>query len=176
MPLPIIELRGVSKQFPGVRALDNVSLTIPPGMYGLLGPNGAGKSTLMRTIATLQEPDAGKILLGDIDVLRPVAQTRNVAFLLNDRADLVRATGCDGAHVGQEDMPAREARRLMGPDAIVGFSSHNAQQLCAAGGEPVDYVALGPVFGTASKRQPDPFVAFSTPPRRASATRGRGRC
>src|SRR5437763_438493 len=57
-----------------------------------------------------------------IDALRPVAQTRNVAFLLNDRADLVRATGCDGAHVGQEDMPAREARRLMGPDAMLGVT------------------------------------------------------
>ena len=66
-----LEIRDVSKTYPnGVRALTNVSLTIPPGMYGLLGPNGAGKSTLMRTIATLQEPDAGAITLGDIDVLR----------------------------------------------------------------------------------------------------------
>jgi len=54
----------------GVKALDNVSLTIPQGMYGLLGPNGAGKSTLMRTIATLQEPDSGSIRLGEIDVLK----------------------------------------------------------------------------------------------------------
>src|ERR1700709_2930442 len=55
-----------------------------------------------------------------IDALRPVCQSRDVAFLLNDRADLVRATGCDGAHVGQEDMPAREARRLMGPELTLG--------------------------------------------------------
>ena len=54
----------------GVQALNHVSLTIPPGMYGLLGPNGAGKSTLMRILATLQEPDAGAITLGDIDVLQ----------------------------------------------------------------------------------------------------------
>jgi ABC-type multidrug transport system ATPase subunit len=53
-----------------VRALGNVTLTIPRGMFGLLGPNGAGKSTLMRTLATLQQPDAGTITLGDIDVLR----------------------------------------------------------------------------------------------------------
>ena len=53
-----LRIENLSKAYPnGVRALDNVSLTIPPGMYGLLGPNGAGKSTLMRTIATLQEPD-----------------------------------------------------------------------------------------------------------------------
>jgi ABC-2 type transport system ATP-binding protein len=66
-----LEIRGVSKTYPnGVRALKNITLSIPPGMYGLLGPNGAGKSTLMRTIATLQEPDSGSITLGDLDVLK----------------------------------------------------------------------------------------------------------
>src|SRR5687767_1303529 len=66
-----LEIRGISKTYPnGVRALKNVTLSIPPGMYGLLGPNGAGKSTLMRTIATLQEPDSGSITLGDLDVLK----------------------------------------------------------------------------------------------------------
>ncbi|GAB3290564.1 ABC transporter ATP-binding protein [Hymenobacter humi] len=65
-----LAIRNVSKRYAnGVQALDNVSLDIPPGMYGLLGPNGAGKSTLMRTLATLQEPDAGQIFLGDIDVV-----------------------------------------------------------------------------------------------------------
>lgn len=66
-----LRIEGLSKVYPnGVKALDNVSLTIPRGMYGLLGPNGAGKSSLMRTIATLQEPDSGSIHLGNIDVLR----------------------------------------------------------------------------------------------------------
>lgn len=72
-----LRIEGLSKSYPnGVRALDNVSLTIPPGMYGLLGPNGAGKSTLMRTIATLQEPDSGTIRLGVIDVLREKQELR----------------------------------------------------------------------------------------------------
>ena len=62
----------------GVRALDEVSLTIPRGMYGLLGPNGAGKSTLMRTIATLQTPTSGSIRFGDIDVIRNPEQLRRV--------------------------------------------------------------------------------------------------
>ena len=61
-----LQIRGVSKTYPnGVHALRDVSLSIPAGMYGLLGPNGAGKSTLMRILATLQEPDAGTITLGD---------------------------------------------------------------------------------------------------------------
>lgn len=64
-------ISNLCKTYPGgVKALDNVSLTIPQGMFGLLGPNGAGKSTLMRTIATLQDADSGSIQLGDIDVLR----------------------------------------------------------------------------------------------------------
>ena len=63
-------VRGLSKTYPnGVRALNGVSLTVPTGMFGLLGPNGAGKSTLMRTLATLQDADAGTARLGDIDVL-----------------------------------------------------------------------------------------------------------
>ena len=65
-----LQIRGVSKTYStGVQALKDVSLTIPAGMYGLLGPNGAGKSTLMRILATLQEPEAGTIRLGDIDVV-----------------------------------------------------------------------------------------------------------
>ena len=72
-----LRIEGLSKAYAnGVRALDDVSLTIPPGMYGLLGPNGAGKSTLMRTIATLQEPDSGQIHLGAIDVLRQKHELR----------------------------------------------------------------------------------------------------
>ena len=65
-----LSIRGVSKTYPnGVRALRDITLDIPSGMYGLLGPNGAGKSTLMRILATLQEPDEGSVRLGDVDVL-----------------------------------------------------------------------------------------------------------
>jgi ABC-type multidrug transport system ATPase subunit len=74
-----LQIRGVSKTYSnGVHALADVSLTIPPGLYGLLGPNGAGKSTLMRIVATLQEPDSGTVRLGDIDVLTEKARTREV--------------------------------------------------------------------------------------------------
>src|ERR1035438_1678272 len=63
-------------------------------------------------------------------------------LMVNDRADFALLLEA-GLHVGQDDLPPRDARRLMGTEAIVGFSSHNVAQLCAAGGEPVDYVALG---------------------------------
>jgi ABC-type multidrug transport system ATPase subunit len=81
-----LELRNVSTTYPrGVRALNDVSLTIPAGLFGLLGPNGAGKSTLMRTIATLQRPDTGSIRLGNIDLLADPARGRaTIGFLPQD--------------------------------------------------------------------------------------------
>lgn len=87
-----------------------------------------------------------------IEVLRPVAQSRDVAFLLNDRPDLARASGCDGAHVGQEDMPAREARRILGPDLTLGVSCHGSRELAMNAGEDgADYVAFGAFFPTGTK-------------------------
>ena len=74
-----LKIERLSKTYPnGVRALDDVTMTIPKGMYGLLGPNGAGKSTLMRTIATLQEADSGSVTFGSIDVLREKNEVRKI--------------------------------------------------------------------------------------------------
>jgi len=74
-----LQITNLSKRYPnGTQALQDVSLTIPLGMFGLLGPNGAGKSTLMRTLATLQEADSGRATLGDIDVLRQKDAVRRV--------------------------------------------------------------------------------------------------
>lgn len=74
-----LSIKQLSKTYPnGVKALDNVSIEIEQGMFGLLGPNGAGKSTLMRTLATLQEADAGSAMLGDIDILNNPAELRKV--------------------------------------------------------------------------------------------------
>jgi ABC-2 type transport system ATP-binding protein len=74
-----LKIQGLSKTYAnGIKALDNVSLTIPCGMYGLLGPNGAGKSTLMRTLATLQEPDSGTVSLGEIDGIRQKEEVRRM--------------------------------------------------------------------------------------------------
>ena len=74
-----LTISNLSKTYSnGVRALKNVSLDIPSGMFGLLGPNGAGKSTLMRTIATLQQPDSGSVRLGEIDVLSQPDEVRKI--------------------------------------------------------------------------------------------------
>jgi thiamine-phosphate pyrophosphorylase len=82
-------------------------------------------------------------------VLR-VCRGLGVPFILNDRPDLALEVGADGVHVGQEDAPPALARRILGPDAIVGCSTRGGDQLAAADGEPVDYVAVGPVHPTAT--------------------------
>jgi thiamine-phosphate pyrophosphorylase len=86
-----------------------------------------------------------------------LCRTRGALFIVNDRADYAKMLGA-GLHLGQDDLPPRAARELLGPDAVIGYSTHNATQLAAAASEPVDYVAIGPIFGTSSKRNPDPVV------------------
>jgi thiamine-phosphate pyrophosphorylase len=78
-------------------------------------------------------------------------------LIVDDRADFALLLEA-GLHVGQDDLSPRDARKLIGSQATLGFSSHNMAQLVAAGGEPVDYVAIGPIFATTSKRNPDPVV------------------
>ena len=90
---------------------------------------------------------------GSIDALRPICQSRGVTFLLNDRADLVVATGSDGAHVGQGDMPARDARRLMGPGLTLGVTCKSSRDLALQAVEDgADYVAFGAFFASTSKQ------------------------
>ena len=93
----MLELRDVSHVYPnGTRALDQVSLSIPRGMYGLLGPNGAGKSTLMRAIATLQTPSEGSIRFGDLDVIRqPEQLRRTLGYLPQDFGVYPRVSAYD---------------------------------------------------------------------------------
>jgi len=80
-----------------------------------------------------------------------------VLFVVNDRADLARLAGA-ALHLGQEDLPPSEARKIVGAETVIGFSTHSESQLRAAAAEPVDYLAFGPIFGTASKQNPNPTV------------------
>lgn len=92
------------------------------------------------------------MLCRTVDVLRPIAQERDVAFLLNDRPDLAARTGCDGVHVGQQDTSYAEARRMVGKDAIVGVTCHASRHLAMEAAEAgADYVAFGAFFLTLTK-------------------------
>lgn len=91
-------------------------------------------------------------VIAAIEALRPVAQKRDVAFILNDRPDLAAVTGCDGVHVGQQDTPYAEARAMVGPDAIVGVTCHDSMHLAMEAAENgADYVAFGAFFPTSTK-------------------------
>jgi thiamine-phosphate pyrophosphorylase len=93
--------------------------------------------------------------------LRRTFPPGEAVLLLNDRVHLCDAAEADGVHIGQEDMAPAEARRMMGPDLLLGVSTHNVEQLRAAlaTGAP-DYLAIGPVFATSSKESPDPVVGI----------------
>jgi thiamine-phosphate pyrophosphorylase len=80
-----------------------------------------------------------------------------VPLVVNDRADIAMLLHA-GLHVGQDDLPPKDARRLIGSEALLGYSTHNGEQLAAAALEPVGYLAIGPIFATLSKMNPDPVV------------------
>jgi thiamine-phosphate pyrophosphorylase len=83
-----------------------------------------------------------------------------VTLIMNDRADLAVAAGYNGVHLGQDDLSAEGGRVVVGPNGIVGVSSHNLEQLREADAGPADYIAFGPIFSTSSKRNPDPVVGL----------------
>lgn len=99
------------------------------------------------------QPD--QVIAAAVDALSPIAQARGVAVILNDRPDLAAKLGCDGVHVGQSDTPLKDARRIMGPDAMIGVTCHDSRHLAmeaAEGG--ADYVAFGAFFPTTTKEAP----------------------
>jgi thiamine-phosphate pyrophosphorylase len=85
------------------------------------------------------------------DAVVRVAESYRAAVIVNDRADLALMSRAAGVHVGQEDLAPRDVRKVLGPTAIVGYSTHTQEQLERASSEPVSYIAIGPVFGTQTK-------------------------
>ena len=86
-----------------------------------------------------------------------VARTRGVELIINDRVDIALALGL-GVHLGQDDLPPEAARRLLGDEAIIGYSTHTVDQAIEAARLPIDYLAIGPIFATATKENPSPVV------------------
>jgi len=92
--------------------------------------------------------------------LADLARKEGANFFVNDRPDLAYLSGADGVHVGQEDLSVEQARTILGPDRWVGVSTHNRQQFERAVASSADYVAIGPIFATTSKLNPDPVVGI----------------
>ena len=89
-----------------------------------------------------------------------IANRIGMKIIVNDRVDIAIAAGAHGVHLGQEDMPAAEARKLLGEEAILGYSTHSVEQALEATKMPVDYIAVGPVYATTTKEDPDPVIGL----------------
>ncbi|ODS56080.1 MAG: thiamine-phosphate diphosphorylase [Acidobacteria bacterium SCN 69-37] len=99
-------------------------------------------------------------LLALADQCSQATRAAGARLIVNDRVDVAVLSGADGVHVGQDDLPPAAVRRLLPAPALVGWSTHTPAQLEAAAAMPIDYVAIGPVFETRSKAQPDPVVGL----------------
>jgi thiamine-phosphate pyrophosphorylase len=109
-------------------------------------------------VRTKGGPDAERVRLAREACA--AARAVGMPLIVNDRPDVALIVGAAGVHVGQRDLPPAAARRILGPAAIVGISTHDVRQATTASGEPVDYVAIGPVFPTRTKDRPDPAVGL----------------
>lgn len=93
--------------------------------------------------------------------MQEAARRGGAVFVLNDRPDIAWAAGADGVHLGQDDLPAAIARRMLPKEMIIGVSTHSVEQVARADQAPVDYIAFGPIFATNSKEAPDPVVGLA---------------
>jgi thiamine-phosphate pyrophosphorylase len=100
-----------------------------------------------------------RAVFAEAEAVAGLCRRAGAQYVINDRADVALLLDA-GVHVGQDDLPVEEVRRLVGPERVVGYSTHNPEQLAAAAGLAADYVALGPVFPTHSKQNPDPVVGL----------------
>ncbi len=89
-----------------------------------------------------------------------IARERGALIIINDRVDVALALGADGVHLGQDDLPPQEARRILGDQALIGFSTHSLEQARRALDLPIDYLAIGPIFATSSKENSHPVVGL----------------
>ncbi len=143
-----------------------------PRFYPILDTETAARRGVDVVAAAAQILEAGAKILqlrhkgffsrevfDSLERVAELCKAAGVTFVVNDRADLARLVGA-ALHLGQDDLPPSAARRIVGNETIIGFSTHNEAQLLEAAQEPADYLALGPIFSTVSKQNPDPQVGL----------------
>jgi thiamine-phosphate pyrophosphorylase len=143
-----------------------------PRFYPILDPEVAARHGVDPVKAAEQILEGGAKILqfrhkgffsrevfAQLERVAELCSDAGVLFVVNDRADLAAITGA-ALHLGQDDLTPSAARKVVGTETLVGFSTHNERQLRAATTEPANYLALGPIFGTSSKNNPDPIVGI----------------
>ncbi len=153
-----------------------------PRLYAIIDPAQTGGRSAVTVAEALLRAGVRCLQLRDkhaspralFEIGRLVAERVRAAggtLIVNDRADIARALGAEGVHVGQEDLPVEFARGILGPDKCVGFSTHSLEQLAEGDRSSADYLAFGPIFPTVSKENPDPVVRLEGLRRARQATR-----
>ncbi len=132
--------------------LDAACFPDAPAMFAAAEQLTAGGVTLLQY---RNKSGNARQMLEDAQELKRLVGS-GVKLIMNDRADLALAAGFDGLHIGQDDLSPGAARRIIGPDRWLGVSTHNPEQIAEADRADADYLAIGPVFATASKANPDP--------------------
>jgi thiamine-phosphate pyrophosphorylase len=142
------------------------------GLYLILDPAVAGSPSLTDLVKTalttgvrlfqlrMKTPHAGEFydLAAQFCAL---IRAGGGTFIVNDRVDVARAVGADGAHLGQEDLPLADARAILGPDKLLGISTHTMSQALEAEAGGADYIGFGPIFPTSTKEHPAPVVGIA---------------
>jgi thiamine-phosphate pyrophosphorylase len=142
------------------------------GLYLILDPAVAGSRSLADLVRTaldagvrlfqlrMKTPET-RGLYAMAAALCPLARAGGGTFIVNDRVDVAKAVGADGVHLGQEDLPLADARKILGPDKLIGISTHTLAQALEAEAGGADYIGFGPIFPTATKANPDPVVGVA---------------
>jgi len=149
--------------------MEDVSIHLPK-VYPITDSEISGLSHLEQTkrliaggatLIQLREKRASpRVFYDDAAAALQEARSAGVKLIINDRVDIAFALQADGVHLGQDDMPVQPVRRLLGKDAVIGFSTHNIEQVREAVSLPIDYLAFGPIFLTSTKSNPDPVAGL----------------
>lgn len=150
-------------------------MSIPPsrktfhGLYIIVDPHIVRRLTLVEALKEAAAGGAilfqyrdktapGRDLYHQAEQLRQAAHDRGATFIVNDRCDVALAVEADGVHLGQDDLPLSLAKAVMGPNKLIGISTHTSEQVREATAGGADYVGFGPIFSTASKTNHEPVV------------------
>ena len=142
------------------------------GLYLILDPSIAGARSLTDIVKTaldtkvrlfqfrMKTPET-RTFYQTAEALCPLVQQGGGIFIVNDRCDVAMTVRADGVHLGQDDLPLADARAILGPDKLIGISTHNLNQAIQAESGGADYIGFGPIFPTTTKENPDPVVGIA---------------
>ncbi|PIE79488.1 MAG: thiamine phosphate synthase [Chloroflexi bacterium] len=147
---------------------NNIKPLLPEGIYAITAERfSAGRSNIQVVeemikggVSTIQyrekkEHKSAGAMLAECQQIRALTKKNKVTFIVNDHVDLAMLVDADGVHVGQEDLPVEAVRRLVGPEKIIGLSTHSSQQIEKAVTAGADYIGIGPIFSTGTKKSGD---------------------